>query len=165
MPKKAFFSFHYAPDNWRVSQIRNIGAIEGNPTVTDNDWETVKRGGDLGIQNWIDNQISGKSCGIVMIGSNTKGRKWINYEIAKLWNEGKGVLGIYIHNLKDSSGNQSLKGQNPFDEITLNNGATRISSVVKTYDPPYSTSTYVYDHIKENIENWINESLAIRAKY
>ena len=41
MARKAFFSFHYQPDNWRVSQVRNIGVIEGNqpanfwPTETD----------------------------------------------------------------------------------------------------------------------------------
>lgn len=50
MPKKVFFSFHYKLDNWRVGQIRNIGAIEGSPAATDNDWETVKKGGDAAIQ-------------------------------------------------------------------------------------------------------------------
>lgn len=30
MARKVFFSFHYQPDNWRVSQVRNIGVIEGN---------------------------------------------------------------------------------------------------------------------------------------
>lgn len=28
-----FYSFHYAPDNWRASQVRNIGAVEGKPTL------------------------------------------------------------------------------------------------------------------------------------
>ena len=165
MPKKVFFSFHYQLDNWRVGQIRNIGAIEGNPAVDDNDWETVKRGGDAGIKKWIDAQIAGKSCGVVMIGSETAGRKWIEYEIKKLWEERKGVVGICIHNLKDSGGNQAAKGKNPFEAFKLPNGAVNFSSVVKAYDAPYTTSTSVYDHIKVNIEKWIDEAIAIRAKY
>lgn len=44
MARKCFFSFHYTPDNWRVSQVRNIGAIEGNKPAKDNDWETVVGG-------------------------------------------------------------------------------------------------------------------------
>lgn len=51
MARKVFYSFHYIPDCWRVSQIRNIGAIEDNKPASDNDWEEVKKGGDSGIKN------------------------------------------------------------------------------------------------------------------
>ena len=88
--RRAFFSFHYTPDNWRVAQVRNIGAVEGNAPVSDNDWGTVTKGGDATIRNWINNQMSGKSCAIVLIGRHTSGRKWIKYEIEKAWNDGKG---------------------------------------------------------------------------
>ena len=45
MTRRAFYSFHYSLDNWRASQIRNMGIIEGNKPVTDNDWEKVKKKG------------------------------------------------------------------------------------------------------------------------
>ncbi|HBS44085.1 MAG TPA: hypothetical protein DEA91_05740, partial [Paenibacillus sp.] len=96
MARKAFYSFHYKPDNWRASQVRNIGAIEGNSSISDNDWEEVEKGGDKAIQDWIDKQLKGRSCTIVLIGEKTAGRKWIKYEIKKSWNQSKGVLGIYI---------------------------------------------------------------------
>ncbi|WP_345973008.1 TIR domain-containing protein [Sulfurimonas diazotrophicus] len=163
MARRAFYSFHYKPDNWRVSQVRNMGVIDGNKPVSDNDWETVKKGGDPAIQRWIDGQLDGKSVAIILIGENTAGRKWINYEIKKAWNDKKGVLGIYIHNLKDSNGSQSRKGSNPFDAYTLN--GTSLANIVKAYDPPYSTSTYVYDHIKENLATWIEKAIEIRNKY
>jgi hypothetical protein len=165
MPKKVFFSFHYKLDNWRVGQIRNIGAIEGSPAATDNDWETVKKGGDAAIQKWIDGQIAGRSCGIVLIGAETAGRPWIEYEIKKLWNDGKGVVGIYIHNLKDKDQNHTRKGANPFEAFSIRNGTIKLSSIVKAYDPPYTTSTYVYDYIKQNLESWIDEAIKIRANY
>jgi hypothetical protein len=46
MAKKCFYSFHYVPDNWRASKVRQIGAIEGSQTVSDNDWEAITRGRD-----------------------------------------------------------------------------------------------------------------------
>src|SRR5690242_10617103 len=105
MPKRnVFYSFHYEPDNWRASQVRNMGVIDGNEPAKDNDWEQIKRGGDAAIQRWIDAQLNGKSCAIVLIGSGTAKRKWIDYEIGAAWNNGKGLLGIHIHNLKDRLG-------------------------------------------------------------
>ena len=45
MARKVFYSFHYKPDSWRASKIRNIGAIEDNQPASDNAWETVTKGG------------------------------------------------------------------------------------------------------------------------
>ncbi len=163
MARKAFYSFHYKPDNWRASQVRNMGVIEGNTPVSDNDWESITAGGDEKIRKWIDEQISGKSVAIVLIGAATAGRKWINYEIKKAWGDGRGVLGIYIHNLKNRDGEQSSKGNNPFDAFTIDGKS--MASIVKVYDPPYSTSSYVYDHIKDNLADWVEKAVEIRGNY
>src|SRR5579862_8725184 len=74
MARKAFYSFHYNPDNWRASQVRNMGAIEGNAAVSDNDWETVTKGGDAAIEKWIAGQLKGRSCTVVLVGKDTAGR-------------------------------------------------------------------------------------------
>jgi len=163
--RKAFYSFHYKPDNWRASQVRNMGVVEGNKPAQDNDWEEVKKGGDAEIKKWINGQMSGRSCAVVLIGKNTKDRKWIDYEIEKAWNDGKGLLGVYIHGLKDSDGNQSTKGGNPFSGFTVGEEKKKLSSIVKAYDPPYSTSSYVYDHISSNLSDWIEEAIEIRKNY
>jgi hypothetical protein len=163
MARKVFTSFHYAPDNWRASQIRNMGKIEGNSIVTTNMWEDVTKGGDKAIEKWIDDNMSGKSCVIVFVGEKTAGRKWIMYEIRKAWEEGRGIFGIYVHNLKDSSANQADKGRNPFEDFKI--GEKAMSSIVKCYNPPYITSTNAYDYIKEHIEDWIEEAIDIRNKY
>jgi MTH538 TIR-like domain (DUF1863) len=165
MARKAFFSFHYSPDCWRASQVRNMGMVEGNAPVSDNDWESIKRGGDDAIKKWIANQIGGKSCTVVLVGENTYQRKWVLYEISKSWNEKKGVLGIRIHGLKNSSGNQGISGPNPFSSITLNGNSKKLDSVVKLYDPPFTSSTYVYDHIKENLSDWVQKAIQIRDSH
>lgn len=161
MTRRSFYSFHYIPDNWRAGQVRSMGVIEGNRPVSDNDWEQIKRGGDSAIRRWIDDQMHGKSCIIVLAGSATAGRKWINYEIEKGWNDGKGVVGIHIHSLLNSQGQQSTKGANPFASFTLRDGR-RLSSVAKCYDPPYSTSQSVYGYIKDNLAAWVDEAVEIR---
>ncbi|RQW62251.1 TIR domain-containing protein [Vibrio viridaestus] len=163
MARKAFYSFHYKNDNWRASTVRNIGSVEGNKPASDNDWEEVKKGGDSAIQKWIDGQMTGKSCVIVMVGENTAGRKWIKYEIKKAWESGKGVLGIQIHKLKNSSGEQGSEGRNPFDDFTID--GKKLSSVVKLKKPSQSTSQGVYNYISENIADWIEEAIDIRNAY
>lgn len=163
MARRNFYSFYYKEDNWRASQVRNMGVIEGNQPVSDNDWEQIKKGGDEAIKKWINEQLNGRSCTIVLIGANTAGRKWIKYEIEKSWNDGKGVLGIYIHKLKDKNGNQSFKGRNPFDDFNLNGKS--LSQIVKSYDPPYFNSTDVYDYIKKNLASWVEEAISIRNNY
>lgn len=163
MARKAFYSFHYIPDNWRASQVRNMGVIEGNQPASDNDWEEITKGGDDAIKAWINGQLDGKSVAIVLIGSRTAGRKWIKYEIQTAWGNGKGILGIYIHNLKDKDGKQSTQGRNPFDDFTIN--SKPLSSLVHAYNPPGGSSTAVYDYINENLAAWIEKAIEIRDSH
>jgi MTH538 TIR-like domain (DUF1863) len=163
MARRVFFSFHYKQDSQRVQQVKQMGKVEGQPVLSSNEWEKIKRGGDDAIKEWINNEMRGKSCVVVLIGSQTAGRRWVKHEIKKAWGDGKGLVGIYIHNLKDLAGNQSSKGLNPFADFTLDGNA--LSSVVKAYDPPFLTSTYVYDNIKDNIASWVEEAVSIRNNY
>jgi hypothetical protein len=115
--RQIFYSFHHEPDSWRASQVRNIGVIEGNRSVTDNEWSTIIAGGDEAIKRWIKSQMMYRSCTVVLVGTNTANRRWINHEIVESWNADMGVVGIYIHGLKNRMGMISNKGQNPFDYI------------------------------------------------
>ena len=115
--RRIFYSFHYEPDNWCAGTVRNIGVVEGNKPATDNDWETIKKGGDAAIKKWIASQMNGRSCTVVLVGAETAGRKWINHEIIKSWDDKMGVVGINIHGLKNSECKVSKKGKNPFDFI------------------------------------------------
>ncbi|MFA5934603.1 MAG: TIR domain-containing protein [Candidatus Paceibacterota bacterium] len=163
MKRQVFYSFHYDNDHWRASQVRNIGAIEGNRPAPDNDWETVKKGGDQAIERWINEQMKYRSCTIVLIGSKTADRKWIKHEIKKSWENGMGLVGIYIHNLKNSVGSQGYQGSNPFD--SFNHNGTPLNQIIKTYNPPYNDSKQVYAYISNNIGAWADEAVLIRQKY
>ena len=161
--RRVFYSFHFEQDSWRAATVRNMGVLEGNQPESDNDWERIKRGGDTAIKNWINTQLRGKTCTVVLIGSKTAGRKWIKYEIERSWKLNKGLVGIYIHNLKDQDSHQSRKGRDPFKDCRVGN--KYLSTIVKTYDPAYSTSSNAYNYIKNNIADWIEEAIKIRSFY
>ena len=162
MARKVFYSFHYEPDNWRVSTVRNIGAIEDNKPATDNAWETVTKAGDAAIKKWIADQMFGRTCTVVLVGSGTANRKWINHEIIKSWDDQLGVVGIHIHGLKNSNQQTSTKGANPFESIGYGSTGKKLSSIVKCYNPAGSTSQEKYDWIKKHLANAVEEAIKIR---
>jgi len=162
--RKCFYSFHYEPDNWRASTVRQIGSIEGNQPATDNDWESIAHGPnhDARIQQWISSQLRGRSCTIVLVGSGTAKRKWINYEIIKSWTDGLGVIGIRISGLKDRFGQTASVGENPFDHITHGPSKKPLSSLVKCYSPAGTTSQEKYAWIAQHLSNAVEEAIRIR---
>ena len=165
MLRKCFYSFHYVPDCQRVAQIRQIGSIEGNKPASDNNWETVRGKNKSVIEKWISDQMHGRSCTIVLVGSDTANRPWINHEIVKSWDDGMGVVGIYIHGIKNLSGETVSKGNNPFDYIYFGNSKTPLSSVVKCYNPVGTTSQQKYAWISEHLSNAVEEAIQIRKKH
>lgn len=160
--RQVFYSFHYKPDCWRASQVRNIGTIEGNKPAPDNEWEKITSAGDDAIKKWINDQMKYRSCTVVLVGNKTANRKWINYEIVKSWDTGMGVVGIYIHGLKDSDGYISEKGNNPFDYITHGGTKKKLSTIVKCYNPAGANSKERYDWISKYISNAVEEAIKIR---
>lgn len=156
MPKRqVFYSFHYGNDVMRVSQIRNIGILEGNSPVSSNEWEEVKRKGDASIKRWIDEQMGMRSCVVVFIGEETASRPWVLHEIKRAWELKKGLVGIYIHNLKDPNAGKCNKGANPFEQWNVN--GKHMSNYIKCYNPQAYDA---YGDIKENLDAWIEEAIS-----
>ncbi len=158
--KQVFYSFHFDNDVMRVQQIRNIGAIEDNKPVSVNDWEQVRRGGNTAIQKWIDDNMKYKNCVVVLVGSKTADREWVQYEIKKAWNDGRGLVGIYIHNIKCPRNGICAQGKNPFDQFTVNGRS--LSSIVTCFNP---SSYDAYGDIKNNLERLVEEAISIRNNH
>jgi hypothetical protein len=154
--RQIFYSFHFDNDVMRVQQIRNMGALEENEPVSVNQWEEVKKGGDSAIEQWIADNMRYRTCVVVLVGAQTANRKWVKYEIRKAWQEGKGIVGIHIHNLKCPRNGCCNKGTNPFEQFTI--GDKKMSAIVKCYDPGSDAYSKIYD----NIEDWVEEAIRIR---
>ena len=92
MARQTFFSFRYVQDNWRANIVRNSWVTQDRKAAgffDSAEWEKVKKQSDLAIEAWIDNQLKGTSVTVVLIGADTAGKKWINYEIKRSHEEEK----------------------------------------------------------------------------
>jgi predicted phosphoadenosine phosphosulfate sulfurtransferase len=152
MARHTFFSFHYEGDAWRASQVRNSWVTKERIAAgffDKADWEEVKRKGDAAIKAWIDKQLLGTSVTVVLIGTDTASRPYVKYEITESWNRGNGLLGVYIHNLKDQDQRTAVKGSNPFTGTTFKRGDQVVA--IPVYD-------WVADNGYANLGTWIENA-------
>lgn len=155
MPRKVFFSFHYDRDIRRVVQVRNSWVVraerETQPFVDKAEWESIKRSGRESIERWIDRQLEGTSVTVVLIGAETYEREWVRYEIKRSYELRKGMIGVYIHNIRDPQLGTDQKGRNPFDywSVKQNGQSVSFSSLYRTYD-------WVGDDGYKNFSRWID---------
>jgi hypothetical protein len=162
--KKVFYSFYYKDDSSRIQQVIQMGVVEGQAMLSGQKWEEVKKKGDAAVKKWIDDQMKGKNCLVVLVGTNTSKRPWVDYEIKKAWGAKLGVVGIRINGLKDLNSQQtSARGGSPFANLNLNGNP--FGNIVTLYDPPGGDSKAVYASINNNIEKLIEDAIKIRAKY
>jgi len=140
-----------------------MGIFEGNRIVEPNDWEEVKRKGEDSIKKWIDNELSDCDCVVVLIGEETYKRKWVDYEITRAWDLGKGLLGIYVHNLQDPRTGYGTQGVNPFSKFVTDKNQN-LDSIIRVYNPsPYNA----YNDIQNNLNSLVEDAIAVvkRNKY
>jgi hypothetical protein len=153
MARHTFFSFHYERDSWRAGQVRNCNVVPSEDEYGFIDaaaWEEIKKKGDDAIEDWIAEQLEHTSVTAVLIGAETADRPWVLHEIVEGWNRGNGIVGIWIHNIKDQHVETDAKGRNPLDEITLADGKP-LSSVCKTYD-------WINNDGRNELGRWIEEA-------
>jgi hypothetical protein len=160
MARHAFFSFHHGRDVWRAGQVRNCWVTQDRDAAGFWDaaeWESIKKKDQASIEAWIDKQLKGTSVTVVLIGAQTSERTHVGYEIKTSHNEGKGLLGVYIHEMKDVSGRTDTKGNNPFANwhFVRNGVKVYLSEIYPTYD-------WVNDNGRQNIGTWI-EAAARKA--
>jgi hypothetical protein len=65
--RQVFYSFHFDKDVMRTQLVRNMGVVEGDTPASPNEWEQLKKK-DGGQKKWIDDNMRGRSCVIVLVG-------------------------------------------------------------------------------------------------
>ena len=155
--RKVFFSFDW-DDVWRVNQVRNSWVAQGSYTaagfVDAADIEGVKKAQDSAIKKWINDQLHGTSVTCVLIGSQTAESNWVNYEIQESIRRENGLLGVYIHSVKDSNGYISGQGRDPFGNPPMKFSP---SSGTPHY-PCCSYYDWVQNNGRNNLGNWIEHA-------
>lgn len=158
MARKIFFSFHFERDAQRAGVVRNSWVTKSDREEAGFwdavEWEEVKKKDEEFVKKWIRDQMKGSSVTVVLIGKETNDRKYVDYEIEQTTSEKKGLLGIYIHNIKDFNKQIDEKGKNPFDywHQKTNDGQKKYySEIYKTYD-------WINDDGYNNFADWIEET-------
>ncbi len=150
MTRKVFFSFHFERDAWRAGQVRNSNITRDDAGYMDAaSWEEVKKGGKVAIERWINDQLDGTSVTVVLIGAETDTREYVKYELEQSWKKGNGILGIYIHQLKDAKGYTDVKGSNAFGTF-IKNGDDKLFFYQR-----FNTYDWKDDDGYKNFDSWV----------
>lgn len=153
MAKTVFYSFHYKRDVLRVQLVQQIGSLDGQPLLNAQDWETIENQGPDAVEDWIDDQMKYKRAVVVLIGQETAGRPWVQYEIEKAWAEKRPLLGVRIHGIS-SMGSVDKPGANPFETADVP------SYLIPVFDPTERDwtgkidSKATYNTLVTNLEDW-----------
>jgi hypothetical protein len=169
MARNVFFSFHYQNDIFRVNTVRNHATTKGGYSAAGyfdkSLWETVQKDSGLAIKRMINGGLEGTTVTVVLIGSQTANRTWVNYEIEKSHERGNGMIGIYIHQIASAQTQTTdVKGKNPFDFIHVA-APQQFSYMAKRLIPLsnlYPTYDWVDDDGYNNFESWV-EAAAKKA--
>ena len=116
MARRVFFSFNHDDDIWRANQVRNANVVAGSHLAgffDHSEYEVAKTEGKLGIQRMILRHLKDTTVTVVLIGTETAKRPWVKYEIKQSIARKNGLLGIYIHRLKDPNKPPSSRGAKP----------------------------------------------------
>src|SRR4051812_33087067 len=85
MSRHVFYNLHYDADRSRAELIRKIPGLVPNVEAKPGEWATIKRTGELSFKRWLEQQLRGRSCTIVLIGAETAQRPAIQHEIRRSW--------------------------------------------------------------------------------
>ena len=153
MARSVFFSFYYKRDVHRVQLVQNINALEGQPVLKPQEWESIERRGTRAVQTWIDDQMKRKSAVIVLIGQQTASRPWVRYEIEKAWSDRRPLLGVYIHGIS-SMGSADSQGRNPFEVADVPAGRIPVFNPTKTDWLGKIDTKATYAELARSLEWW-----------
>lgn len=155
MARRTFFCFYYERDIWRAGQVRNSWVAKPDREAAGfwdaASWEAVKKRGDEAVRKWINDQLVGTSVTVVLIGAETSSREYVKYELEQSWKKGNGILGVYIHQMKDTDGKTDTKGDTSFGPIftSPNDNKKYFYERFLTYD---WVDDYGYNHFGDWIE-------------
>lgn len=145
----SFFSFHFSHDFDRINTVLDSWSkypeVSMTPFISTPQLIKMMDEGLSTIFEWVSEEIAKAEVVIVLIGSKTKERYFVQYEIQQAILQKKPIYGIYIHQIMDKSGNTETQGDSPlpmvcstYDWIS-DNGAQNLLDWTKTaiQDPIY----------------------------
>jgi len=154
LARQVFFSFHHKNDAMRANVVRQSEMTQDLVGFKDAaDWEKIKKSGDEATKKWINEQLDGTSVTVVLIGSETSNRRWVQYELGMSWQKGNGLVGIYIHHIKDPNTGVDKHGDNHFGPNFTNPKDDK-----QFFCERFKTYYWYKDDGFENLSMWIEDA-------
>lgn len=161
MARNVFYSFCYSDDINRTMVVRNRWVTQGGQKasgiIDKAEFEKIKKSGKQAVFDWIDAQLQGTKVTVVLIGTNTLDREFVQYEICQSIKRGNAILGVHINKIKDMvTSSTSIRGN--------------VHTIIGYYDdkrPAYFDNICdgIYDYISDdgynNLGKWV-ESVVIK---
>lgn len=164
MARSVFYSFCYSDDINRTMVVRNRWVTHGGQVVSGiidkAEFEKLKRTGDKAVYSWIDKQLEGTSVTVVLLGTNTLKRPFVQYEICESIKRGNAVIGVYVHNIKDmQTGQISLK-------CNVHTAIGQYNDNSPAYFDKHNDRIYDYksDNGYENLGQWVESAAKKKGK-
>ncbi len=157
MARRVFFSFHYGNDVNRANVVRNSWVVQGTKEANFIDkvaFERVRQQGDQAVRNWIDKQLENTSVTVVLIGSETLSRPFVQYEICQSIKRDNAIIGVHINGIKDMITQTTAQKGEPHTIIGYYDNGT----------PAYFDSIadgiydFTYGNIYQNLGIWIESA-------
>lgn len=149
MARRVFFSFHYQDViDFRANTVRNHYLTKDNQAgyFDASLWESSKLKGAGALKNLIDDGLKNTSVTVVLIGSETYQRRWVQYEIMKSLEKGNKIIGIHINSIKCKKGFTKISGKDPFDYLGLKTSDGSRTLIPMIISPP-STQWSIYSDL------------------
>ena len=117
MARRVFFSFHYQPDVHRAQVVRNswVTKIDRQDAgfFDASVFESKKRTSDDALKRFLREGLGGSTVTCVLAGNQTASRRWVRYELLRSFIDGRGILGVSIHNIANLQKQTTAAGTNP----------------------------------------------------
>ncbi|MGD9211457.1 MAG: TIR domain-containing protein [Desulfobacteraceae bacterium] len=151
-----FFCYDRLLDIQRAKRIKHRYEMKGGRAIgfpKPNEWKKIKKRGEQAIRYWVEDQVHFSDVTAVLIGENTSKDPVVRQAIIACHQLEKGLLGIYIHNIRSDNGRRTPQGPNPFDNFCVVKGdqKTKLSEFYPTYDWIRHTGHF-------NLNQWITKA-------
>ena len=120
MARRTFFSFHYRPDVSRAWVVKNSQIVKDREDagfLDSSAFEEAEKENPDSLKRFLRKEMEGSSVVCALVGAETATRPWVRFELLQALWDGRGLLGIRIHNIQDLNRKSAAFGANPFDVL------------------------------------------------
>lgn len=151
-----FFCYDRLLDIQRAKRVKHRYEMKGGRAIgfpKPEEWKKIMAKGNQAIKYWVEDQVHFSDVTAILIGSNTSKDPVVRQAITACHQLEKGMLAIYVHNIRTENGMLHQKGINPLDCFCVVKGdqKTNLSEIYPTYD-------WIRDTGQFNLNKWIQKA-------